>query len=252
MLGAMSTTNAPDIGTKPNGSALSTTNEPLKNDDTACTNKPAQTKAINNPITKHAEAKDDVAMINITSNGMAKAEDVNSINNTITTKNQIKDLKFSKCLFLYHLDAPISNHSPTCNKISEQSTLEKSGSTCSLNSSTCSFGDSERSEVPSLTHRAPPMHNLPLDNLSNTLSSASANKNVIPSELKVDKNQKPQPAQILVPSALNLNATLQPSLPQASLGSISKMYSESGKTDLIILIYLVLTNVFLSIQVSIF
>ena len=94
MLGAMSTTNAPDIGTKPNGSALSTTNEPLKNDDTASTNKPAQTKAINNPITKHAEAKDDVAMINITSNGMAEAEDVKDINNKITTKNQIKDLKF--------------------------------------------------------------------------------------------------------------------------------------------------------------
>merc|ERR1711994_1192008 len=103
-------------------------------------------------------------------------------------------MKYQKCLFLYYLDAPISNHLPTCNKISEQSTLEKSGSTCSLNSSTCSFGDSERSEVTSLTHRAPPMHNLPLDNLSNTQSFSSANKNVIPSELKVEKNQKPQSA----------------------------------------------------------
>ena len=94
MLGTMSTTNAPDSGTKPNGSAMSTTNEPLKNDDTACTNKPAQNQAINNPITRHAEAKDDVAMINITSNGMTKTGDLNSLNNSITTKNQNKDMKF--------------------------------------------------------------------------------------------------------------------------------------------------------------
>ena len=94
MLGAMSTANAPDIGTKPNGSAMSTTNQPLKNDDTACTNKPAQNQAINNPITKHTEAKDDVAMINITSNGMAKAGYLNSTNNTITTKNHSKDMIF--------------------------------------------------------------------------------------------------------------------------------------------------------------
>ena len=85
------------------------------------------------------------------------------------------------------------------------------------------------------------MHNLPLDNLSNTLSLASANKNVIPPELKVEKSQKPQSAQILVPSALNLNAPLQPSLPQASLGSISKLYSESGKDDLILFSYKCIT-----------
>ena len=90
MLGAMSTTNAPDIGTKPNGSAMSTTNQPLKNDDTACTNKPAQNQAINNPITKHTEAKDDVAMINITSNGMTITGYLNCTNNTIALKIRIK------------------------------------------------------------------------------------------------------------------------------------------------------------------
>ena len=100
MLGAMSTTNAPDIGTKPNGSAMSTTNQPLKNDDTACTNKPAQNQAINNPITKHTEAKDDVAMINITSNGMENAGYLNSTNNTVTTKNHKKDMKYPKCFYI--------------------------------------------------------------------------------------------------------------------------------------------------------
>ena len=87
MMGAMSTTNATDIGTKPNGSAMSTTNEPLKNDDTACTNKSAQNQAINNPITRHTEAKDGVATINITSNGRTKTGDHNSLNNAITIKN---------------------------------------------------------------------------------------------------------------------------------------------------------------------
>ena len=94
------------------------------------------------------------------------------------------------------------------------------------------------------------MHNLPLDNLSNTLSLASANKNIIPPELKVEKSQKPQSAQILVPSALNLNAPLQPSLPQASLGSITKIYSESGKDDFKFF-YFSCTYI-LSIQISIF
>ena len=88
-----------------------------------------------------------------------------------------------------------------------------------------------------MTHRAPPMHNIPLDNLSSTLSFTSANKNIIPSELNVEKYQKPQSAQILVPSALNLNAPLQPSLPQTSLGSVSKQYSESGKMIYLLIIY---------------
>ena len=131
--------------------------------------------------------------------------------------------------FIYHLDAPISNHSHSCNKISEQSTIDKSRSTCSISSSTCSFGDSERSEAMSLTRKGPPVHNIPLDNLSSTLSNTSSKKNIIPSEFNVEQIHKPQSAQILVPSALNLNAPLQPSLPQASLGSVSKQYSESGK-----------------------
>ena len=132
-------------------------------------------------------------------------------------------------VLFYHIDAPVSNHLHSCNKISEQSTLEKSRSTCSISSSTCSFGDSERSEAMSLTRKGPPVHNIPLDNLSSTLSNTSSKKNIIPSEFNVDKIHKPQSAQILVPSALNLNAPLQPSLPQASLGSVSKQYSESGK-----------------------
>ena len=45
MLGAMSTTNALDIGTKPNGSAMSTTNQPLKNDDTASVSIPVASLA---------------------------------------------------------------------------------------------------------------------------------------------------------------------------------------------------------------
>ena len=80
-----------------------------------------------------------------------------------------------------------------------------------------------------MTHRAPPMHNIPLDNLSSTLSFTSANKNIIPSELNVEKYQKPQSAQILVPSALNLNALdLQHNI-ICSLGQLVLIYDKVTK-----------------------
>ena len=74
MLAPMSTTNAPDTGTKPNGSAVSTTKEPPKNqnEETAGTNKQTQNLAINNPIVKSVDAKNDATIVNNTNNGNAK------------------------------------------------------------------------------------------------------------------------------------------------------------------------------------
>ena len=71
MLGAMSTTNASDTGTKPNGSAVSTTKETPKNqnEETASSNKQNQNHVTNNPITKNVDGKDDTAIHRNPANG---------------------------------------------------------------------------------------------------------------------------------------------------------------------------------------
>ena len=71
MLGAISTTNASDTGTKPNGSAVSTTKETPKNqnEETASSNKQNQNHVINNPITKSVDGKDDTAINRNPTNG---------------------------------------------------------------------------------------------------------------------------------------------------------------------------------------
>ena len=71
MLGAMSTTNASDTGTKPNGSAVSTTKETPKNqiEETASSNKQNQNHVTNNPITKNVDGKDDTALNRNPANG---------------------------------------------------------------------------------------------------------------------------------------------------------------------------------------
>ena len=73
MLGAISTTNASDTGTKPNGSAVSTTKETPKNqnEETASSNKQNQNHVINNPITKSVDGKDDTAINRNPTNGNA-------------------------------------------------------------------------------------------------------------------------------------------------------------------------------------
>ena len=125
---------------------------------------------------------------------------------------------------------------PTCNKISEQSTIEKSRSTYSISSSTCSLGDSERSDAISSKNKTP-VHNIPLDNLSRKLSTASVKRNFNIIESNIESIQKPQSAQILVPSALNLNAPLQPTLPQPSLGNANKQYSDVGNMHYILIYF---------------
>ena len=114
-------------------------------------------------------------------------------------------------------------HLPTCNKVAEQSIFQGSKSSCSANSGTYSIGGSERSEANTSSLKIP-MHNVPLDNLSSKTSTAVKNDSYIGGIIT-----NPQSAQILVPSALNLNASLQVSLPQAAMTSPHSSYSNIGK-----------------------
>jgi len=70
------------------------------------------------------------------------------------------------------------------------------------------------------------MHNVPLDNLSSKTSTSVKND---ASDSHIGGIPSPQSAQILVPSALNLNAPLQVSLPQAAMTSPHSSYSNIGK-----------------------
>jgi hypothetical protein len=81
------------------------------------------------------------------------------------------------------------------------------------------------------------MHNIPLDNLSRKLSTASVKRNFNIIESNIESIQKPQSAQILVPSALNLNAPLQPTLPQPSLGNANKQYSDVGNMHYLLIYF---------------
>ena len=116
-------------------------------------------------------------------------------------------------------------HLPTCNKVAEQSIFQGSKSSCSANSSTYSIGGSERSEAKASSLKIP-MHNVPLDNLSSKTSTSVKND---ASDSYIGGIPSPQSAQILVPSALNLNAPLQVSLPQAAMTSPHSSYSNIGK-----------------------
>ena len=116
-------------------------------------------------------------------------------------------------------------HLPTCNKVAEQSIFQGSKSSCSANSSTYSIGGSERSEANASSLKIP-MHNVPLDNLSSKTSTSVKND---ASDSYIGGIPSPQSAQILVPSALNLNAPLQVSLPQAAMTSPHSSYSNTGK-----------------------
>ena len=114
---------------------------------------------------------------------------------------------------------------PTCNKVAEQSIFQGSRSSCSANSGTYSIGGSERSETNASSLKIP-MHNVPLDNLSSKTSTAVKND---ATDSHVGGITNPQSAQILVPSALNLNAPLQVSQPQAARTSPHSSYSNIGK-----------------------
>ena len=70
------------------------------------------------------------------------------------------------------------------------------------------------------------MHNVPLDNLSSKTSTSVKNN---ASDSYIGGIPSPQSAQILVPSALNVNAPLQVSLPQAAMTSPHSSYSNIGK-----------------------
>ena len=114
---------------------------------------------------------------------------------------------------------------PTCNKVAEQSIFQGSRSSCSANSGTYSIGGSERSEANASSLKIP-MHNVPLDNLSSKTSTAVKND---ATDSYIGGITNPQSAQILVPSALNLNAPLQVSQPQAARTSPHSSYSNIGK-----------------------
>ena len=116
----------------------------------------------------------------------------------------------------------------TRNRLSEQSTIEKR-STYSVSSSTYSFGDSERSEATAPTNKPLRSSNMPLDNLSPRPLS-DAGRSLCSIEANFESTQKIQPVQILVPSALDLNAPLQPSLPRLSVGSENRIESDVGNS----------------------
>ena len=96
----------------------------------------------------------------------------------------------------------------------------------SHSSSTCSLGDSERS-VGMSTVDKPPQHNMPLSNLSRTGSSSSKKSHTL-IESNNSHLQKQPSAQILVPSALNVNTNLQPSLPPSHVESTKQKSSDTG------------------------